>query len=82
MVIFFSLFVLGKYLEWNNGSTIMECIPFKKILGAPGWLRVEHLPLVQVVILGFWDQVPHQAPHRELLPLPESLPMSLALCLS
>ena len=44
-----------------------------------GGIVVEHLPLAQVVILGSWDQVPHQAPHRE----PASpLPMSLPLCVS
>ena len=26
---------------------------------------IEHLPLAQVVILGFWDRVPHQVPRRE-----------------
>ena len=36
---------------------------------------VEHLPLVQVVIPGSWDQVLHWAPCRELY-------FSLCLCLS
>ena len=37
---------------------------------------IEHLPLTQVVILGFWDQVLHQV---LLLPLPRSL---ASVCLS
>ena len=28
------------------------------------WLS-ECLPLARLVILGSWDQVPHEAPHRE-----------------
>ena len=45
-------------------------------LGGP---VVEHLPLAQVVIPAFWDQVPHRAPYgSQLLPLPMSL--SLSLC--
>ena len=35
---------------------------------------VEHLHLTQNVILGSWDQVPHQAPVESLL-----LPLSLSL---
>ena len=33
--------------------------------GHLGGSVVEHLPLVQVVIPGSSDQVPHQAPYRE-----------------
>ena len=44
------------------------------ILGHVGGLVVEHLPLVQVVILGSWDWVPHWA-----LPLPMSLPLCVWL---
>ena len=41
--------MVWKYLVWGR-------------LGGSG---VEYLPLAQVVILGSWDQVLHQAPHRE-----------------
>ena len=43
--------------------------------GRLGGSAVERLPLAQVVILGSWDRVPHQAPCMEslLLPLPVSL---------
>ena len=34
-------------------------------MGHLGGSLVEHLPLAQVMILGSWDQVLHQAPHRE-----------------
>ena len=34
-------------------------------MGHQGGSVVECLPLVQVVILGSWDQVPHQAPYGE-----------------
>ena len=33
--------------------------------GHLGGSAVEHLPLAQVVILGFWDQVPHRVPCME-----------------
>ena len=33
--------------------------------GYPGGSVVEHLPLAQIMIPGSWDQVLHQAPHRE-----------------
>ena len=35
-------------------------------LGHLGGSVIERLPLAQVVIPGSWDQVLHQAPHREL----------------
>ena len=35
------------------------------ILGHLDGSVIERLPLAQVVILGSWDQVPHQAPRRE-----------------
>ena len=41
---------------------------------------VEHLPLVQGVIPGSWDQVPHQAPCKE--PTSPSMSLPLSLCLS
>ena len=41
---------------------------------------VEHLPLIQVVILGSWDQVPHQGPHWE--PASPSAYVSASLCVS
>ena len=34
-------------------------------LGHLGGLVVEHLPLDQIMILGSWDWVLHQAPRRE-----------------
>ena len=34
----------------------MECL---------GGSVIEHLPSAQSVILGFWNRVPHQAPHGE-----------------
>ena len=37
----------------------------KSEMGHLGGSVVEHLPLAQVVILGSWDGVPHQAHHRE-----------------
>ena len=41
---------------------------------------VEHLPLAQVVILGSWNRVPHQAPHREAA-CPSAC-VSASLCVS
>ena len=41
---------------------------------------VERLPSAQVVIPGPWDQVPHQAPHRE--PASPSTYVSASLCAS
>ena len=41
---------------------------------------VEHLPLAQVMILGSWDGVQHQAPHRELAS--PSIYVSASLCVS
>ena len=34
-------------------------------MGHLGGSVVEHLPVAQVLILGSWDQVPHQGPHKE-----------------
>ena len=41
---------------------------------------VEHMPLAQVMILGSWDQVPHQAPRRD--PASPSVYVSVSLCVS
>ena len=41
---------------------------------------VEHLTLAQVLILGPWDQVPHQAPRRE--PAFPFAYVSASVCLS
>ena len=47
--------------------------------GRLGGSAVEHLPLAQGMIPGFWDRVPHPVPHRNLLlPLPLSLPLSVS----
>ena len=43
-------------------------------MGHLGGSEVEGLLLVQVVILGSWDQVPHQVPHRE----PDSFPLPMS----
>ena len=40
---------------------------------------VEHLPWAQVMILGFWDRVLHQAPCWEPASPSVSLPLSLGL---
>ena len=48
--------------------------------GHLGGSVVEHLPLAQMVILGSWDQVLHQAPHRE--PASPSAYVSATLSLS
>ena len=49
------------------------------VLGSPGGsVQVERPPLAQGVILVYWDQVPHWAPHRE----PASLYMCMSLPLS
>ena len=48
--------------------------------GHLGGSAVEHPPLAQVVILGSWDGVPHQAPPRT--PASPSAYVSASLCLS
>ena len=48
-----------------------------RVLGYLGGSMVEHLSLAQCVIWGSWDQVPHQAVHRE----PASPSASLCVCL-
>ena len=40
----------------------------------------EQLPLAQVVTLGYWDQVPHRAPHGE--PASPSAYVFASLCVS
>ena len=49
-------------------------------MGHLGGSVVEHLPLVQVVIPGSWDQVSHQAPCGE--PASPSDYVSASLCVS
>ena len=49
-------------------------------MGHLGGSVVEHLPLAQVVILGSWDRVLHQAPCRE--PASLSAYISASLCVS
>ena len=41
---------------------------------------VEHLLLAQVMILGSWDRVPHQAPRGE--PVSPSAYVSASVCVS
>ena len=50
--------------------------------GHLGGSAVEHLPLVQGMILGLWDGVPHQAPHRESASPSACLCLSLSVSLS
>ena len=47
-------------------------------VGYLGGSVVEHLPLAQIMILGSWDRVSHQAPHRE--PASPSAYVSTSLC--
>ena len=42
---------------------------------------VEHMPLAQVVILGSWDRVLHQAPNREPASPPAYVFASLSVSL-
>ena len=57
-------------------------LPFKfyGILGHLGGSVVECLPLAQSMILGSWDRVPHQDPHRE--PASPSAYIPASLCVS
>ena len=48
-------------------------------MGHLGGSVVEHLPSAQVMILGSWDQVPYQTPHRE--PASPSLYVSVSVSL-
>ena len=48
--------------------------------GHLGGSVVEHLPLAQVMILGSWDRVLHQAPHGE--PASPSAYVSASPCVS
>ena len=47
-------------------------------MGCLGGSVVEHLPLAQGVILGFWDRVSHQAPRGE----PDSFSVYVSASLS
>ena len=49
-------------------------------MGCLGDSVVECLPLAQIMIPGSWDQVPHQAPHRD--PVSLSAYVSASLCMS
>ena len=46
--------------------------------GHLGGSVVEHLPLAQVMVPGFWDRVPHRDPHRE--PASPSAYVSVSVC--
>ena len=59
--IYFSFFALWTLIWESKGSRNYKIL----CLGHLGDLVVEHLPSAQVMILGFWDRVPHQAPQRE-----------------
>ena len=48
-------------------------------MGRLGGSVVEHLPLANVMILGSWDQVPHQGPPRESAHVSASLSLSVSL---
>ena len=48
--------------------------------GHLGGSAVEHLPLAQIMTLGSWDRVSHQAPCME--PASPSACVSASLCLS
>ena len=62
-----------------EGLTVRRIYIYKRALkGHLGGSVVENLPLPQIVILGSWDQVLHQAPHL-MLSLPMSLPLSLSV---
>ena len=56
------------------------------IVGCLGGLVIDYLPVALVVILGSWDQVPHQDqvfPRGSLLfPLPVFLPLCVCVSLS
>ena len=64
----------------HHDSLIIKDQKEDKVKGNPGGSVVECLPLAQVVILGFWDQVPHRAPCRK--PVFPSACVSASLCLS
>ena len=55
---------------------LLDCITE----GHLGGSVVEHLPLVQVLILGSWDRIPYQAPCRE--PASPSASVSASLSVS
>ena len=76
--------IMGKHQEnqISNLSKVLLVFFLHKsaFKGTPGWLSGGHLPSAQGVILGSWDQVPHQAPHRE--PASPSACVSASLCVS
>ena len=76
---FFIAYVLQKLLL-SLWFFIFTCLIINSLLGCLGGLAVEHLPSAQGVILGSWDQIPHQAPFME----PASPPayVSASLCVS
>ena len=60
---------------------LLQEVSFKQSsVGCLGGTVVECLPSAQGMIPGFWDQVPHQAPHRE--PASLSTYVSASLCVS
>ena len=63
-------------------STVLQLKNFLIFLkGLLGGSVIDHLPSVQGVILESWDQVPHQAPHRELASPSAYVSASLSLSL-
>ena len=61
---------VSRITPWTEGGA--------KLLSHRGCL--EHLPLVQVMVLGSWDQVLHRAPLRE--PASPSVYVLASLCVS
>ena len=72
--------ILG-LLKWLGQLGLVDMVAkvFSE-MGHPDGSMVEHLPLSQIMIPGSWDQVLHQAPHRE--PTSPSAYVSASLCLS
>ena len=64
----------------SSDPTPVSAILNNQDKGHLGGSAVEHLPSAQGVILGSWDQVPHQTPCME--PASPSAYVSASLCVS